>query len=178
MRRTALTLLLVGGVAIVFLTFWFVKGARPEAKESGAGDGPRAVASVRDVMTAILDPAADEVWGAVAVIESATGVEERAPRSEEDWQRVRRHALTIAESGNLLMVPGRAVDAEDWARLSRALVEAGGRAVAATEARDPARLLVAGEEVFAACAACHRAYWGERAPDAFAPLPPVPGSGR
>ncbi len=161
-------------------TIWLAVGggawardAAPVAAETASTSPTVPVATVKELMAEILDPAADEVWAAVAVIESADGVEERAPRTDEEWAYVRRHALTVAESGNLLALPGRAVDQETWVAMSRALVEAGIRVVEAVDARDAPRLLDAGELVYAACVLCHQAYWDED-PTTLPPFPADP----
>jgi hypothetical protein len=69
----------------------------------------RPVASVRDIMAGMVAPAADEVWGAVAVTSTAEGLEETAPETDEEWERVRFQALQLAEASNLLMMEGRSV---------------------------------------------------------------------
>lgn len=169
----------ITGAALGALVWWTagVSGQTPSraatrARPSSPAVATRPVASVKDVMTAILDPAADQVWAAVTVVESASGVEERMPRTEEEWAKVRGYAIAIAESGNLLALPGRAVDEGPWLAFSRALVDTGERAVRAAERKDTAALLDAGEQIYAACTQCHFVYWQPPPPEPPAPLPP------
>ena len=91
------------------------------------------VGDVKQLMTAILEPAAEVYWDAVGTIVDAKGTQEIRPASEEEWAAVGRAALLIAESGNLLMVEGRrpAADRDRWMTLSRALVAVGKQAIAA-----------------------------------------------
>jgi hypothetical protein len=116
------------------------------------------VADVKQVMTAILEPAAEVYWDASGTIIDTTGVHELAPANDEEWAAVWRAALMIAESGNLLMLEGRARDKDRWMTLSRAMVSVGKEAAAAALARDPAAVLEVGGRVYEACTACHAAY--------------------
>jgi len=119
---------------------------------------PEVVADVKQVMTAILEPAAEVYWDASGSILDAQGTHELAPTNAEEWAAVWRAALVIAESGNLLMLEGRARDRDAWMTLSRALVTVGKEAAAAAMARDPAAVLEVGGRVYEACTACHAAY--------------------
>jgi hypothetical protein len=109
-------------------------------------------------MASILEPAAEEYWDAVGTIEDAKGVVEVAPRTDEEWAAVRNSAYVVAESGNLLMMTGRARDTGDWMRLSQALLDVGQRAIAAAESKNAKAVFDAGAEVYEACVACHAKY--------------------
>ena len=69
----------------------------------------RPTATVKDIMTSIVDPEADVLWNSVATIVSLTGTEEREPRTDEEWAAVRRSAIQLVEATNLLRIPGRLV---------------------------------------------------------------------
>ena len=62
----------------------------------------RTTATVKDIMDSMVDPGADFMWQAVETIISANGVEEKAPRTDEEWKEVRRHAIMVLEATNLL----------------------------------------------------------------------------
>ena len=81
-----------------------------------------------------------------------------APAGDDDWRAVLNSALMLAESGNLLMLDGRARDDGEWMTMSRALVDAGVTAVRAVEVRDVDALLGAGDEIVVACETCHVPY--------------------
>ena len=143
------------------------------------------VATVRDVMTAIIDPSADFIWESVQIEATRTGTTRKAPSTDDEWAAVRRHALTIAEAANLLQLPGRAVapaedvkpvegsmdlppaavealiagDHDGWLRRARGLQDAARTALAAAERKDVNALLAAGETLDSACEACHSTYW-------------------
>jgi hypothetical protein len=73
--------------------------------------------------------------------------------------------LTLAESGNLLMIGDRAQDTREWIRMSQALIDAAGVALKAAEAKNPEALFDAGGEVYQACRQCHLRYWKESRQD-------------
>jgi hypothetical protein len=112
-------------------------------------------------MHAIVDPAADVLWGSVGTIITAEGTEEIYPRSEEEWLVVEYACITLMESGNLLMIGERAVDQGDWMLMSQAMVDAGKTALDAARSRDPERIFAIGGDVYASCTACHEQYWVE-----------------
>ncbi|MEN8161526.1 MAG: hypothetical protein ABFS41_15765 [Myxococcota bacterium] len=114
--------------------------------------------SVRDTMNWILLPAADVLWDSAGTIITADGSTELAPTTDEGWEAVRRNAALVAESGNLLMIPGRA-EGPDWVAYARSLHASGRLAMAAAEARDADALFDAGGAVYQACVACHTHYW-------------------
>jgi cytochrome c5 len=140
---------------LVFLTLPLVVGACRQTPSSPM----KPVVTVAELMQGVVDPAADVVWGAVGTIVTEQGVQEIFPRNDEQWGVVRTNAMILAESGNLLMVEGRARDRAEWITMSRALAQAGAVAVKAAEARDADAILAVGEQVYDACNACHRKYW-------------------
>ena len=69
----------------------------------------KAVATVQDLMLALVDPNADAIFGAVATTISIRGTETKAPKNDNEWAVVRNHALTLVETGNLLKIGGRRI---------------------------------------------------------------------
>src|SRR3989449_8263113 len=69
----------------------------------------RTTATVKDLMDSVVDPGSDYIWDSVETIVSAKGVEEKFPRTDEEWKQVRRHAIMLLEATNLLQMPGRHV---------------------------------------------------------------------
>jgi hypothetical protein len=70
--------------------------------------GPfRVVATVKDLMDAMLDPAGDFIFDAVATTVTPAGTVEKAPKNDAEWAVVRSNALILIEGANLLMMPGR-----------------------------------------------------------------------
>ena len=117
------------------------------------------VASVKQLMQATIEPSAEVLFEAVGTVVSASGVEEIAPKNDEEWASVRNSALTLAESGNLLMIGDRARDKGEWMKMSQALVGVGVVALKAAEAKNPQALFEAGGQVYEVCQQCHSRYW-------------------
>jgi cytochrome c556 len=113
-----------------------------------AAEPYKPVASVKQVMLSITIPASDIVFG--------VGSEE--PKTDADWLKVQNAALALAESGNLLLMPGRAVDKENWTKEALGMVDASSQALKAAEARSVDEVLAAGDKVYASCESCHKGY--------------------
>lgn len=145
--------------------------------------------TIKELMHGVIDPSADALWDAVSYDITAAGVVETIPRTNEEWYAVRRHALILAESANLLRVPGRRVapktpipslvdeppapedlppeqiqilidrDRAKFFRLAQGLIDAAVLAIRAADAKDVTRLSEAGDQLDRACEACHSEYW-------------------
>ncbi len=116
------------------------------------------VADVPTMMNGILEPAAETYWDAVGTIIDFDGIHEFRPETDEEWEQVRHAAYVLAESGNLLMMDGRAIDRSAWMGFSQDMIDVGRVAIAAAESRDFDRVFDAGAEVYAVCSACHASY--------------------
>jgi hypothetical protein len=190
-RRRALTLVL--GACLTANTGTipanaFSNGTVPRATAHAA---QTSVATIQDLMAALVDPSADSLWAAVSATTTATGTEEKQPRTDAEWLAVRHEALLLIEAANLLLTPGRRVadpghkteDAdipgiETPAHIARAIAAdparfvaavrglrtAGIAALSAVDARDPVALTAAGGQLDAACEACHLRYWYPHSP--------------
>ncbi len=158
--------------------------ARP-VQEKPAAPPFLPAASIQDLMQSLIDPAADALWESVSSETTATGTEERQPRTDAEWLAVRHLAIALQEAANLLMiarpvthggratedahVPGvstpqqirRTIDAspEAFHAGARAMQDAATQAVNAIDARSPAKLLVAGAKLDQACEKCHSQFW-------------------
>jgi cytochrome c556 len=81
------------------------------------------------------------------------------PKTEMDWANVRRSAITLAESGNLLTMPGRAPASQsDWAKDAKTLSGIGTAAYKAAQAKDFPALAALADSLDASCTACHKQY--------------------
>jgi hypothetical protein len=79
-------------------------------------------------------------------------------QDEKDWAVVRRGAVTLEESGNLLLTPGYARDQGEWAKDAKLLAAAGSAAYTAAQAKDLAALAALADRIDAACTGCHKQY--------------------
>ena len=130
---------------------------------SGCGGAPapppfKPVADTKLLMQAVIDPDADEIWDSVKTIVTAKGTEEIRPRTSEEWLAVRNRAVTLAESGNLLMMVPRAKDGGEWMERAKELVDTSERAIRAADAKNAEQLFTAGGDIYEACSNCHRKY--------------------
>ena len=114
--------------------------------------------SVLHLMEGPIAHAAEVYWDAVSTIVDEKGITENFPRNDEEWEQVWAAGVTIAESGNLLMMSPRAKDQDDWIKWSSQLVDIGVEAAKAAEAKDPEQVLGAGERVYNVCTGCHMQY--------------------
>jgi hypothetical protein len=173
--------------SVVAGSTWHVKPERPVLQ----GDYNPA-ATIKDLMDSIVDPSADDVWNAVTTTLDQQGTDKKEPRTDAEWATVRRGAVRLVESANLLMMPGRHMarpgeksttpgvelepaemetlvnqDRPNWNQRARALQGVALEVLQAVDARSPARLFDAGDRLDAACENCHRHYWypNEKIPD-------------
>lgn len=141
-------------------------------------------ASLQEIMHSIVDPNADDVWNSVATISTSAGIEERSPHTDEEWQAVRKHAITLAEAGNLLLIEGRpvahpgantsSVPAElsadqiqkaidenrpKFNSFALALQETTNQAIKAIDAKNTEELVRIGGKIDQVCESCHATFW-------------------
>lgn len=144
----------------------------------------RPVATIRDLMDSMVDPSADIIWESVATNVTATGKEDKQPRTPEEWAAVRRGAVTLVEATNLLIMPGRHVarpgemlnngseelgpeqieplinqDRAEWTKKAHGLHDAAMEALKAVDAKNVQGIFDAGHNIDVACENCHVKYW-------------------
>jgi hypothetical protein len=85
--------------------------ATPPASSSAApaaavlwGD-MKPVVSVKELMRDLIDPASDYIFDAVKIETTRSGTVETVPKTDEDWEKIRVGAVTLAEGVYLLKVP-------------------------------------------------------------------------
>lgn len=156
--------------------------------------------TIQELMTTVVDPSADALWEAVSTETSASGTVENQPASEEDWLALRQHALRLLQGADRLAAgglavarPGAALEDADVAGVLTApevqariaanpaafrdsaaeLGKTAREALAAIDARSPARLVAAGGRIDNACERCHMVFWypGAAQPSARWPAP-------
>jgi hypothetical protein len=115
-------------------------------------------ANMKELMLNVLDPAADGIWESVGTIMDVTGTHERFPQTDDEWAVVRMHALQLAESGNLLMLPSRSGGSAEWIVQAQALIEASNRAIKHIDAKDKDALFTVGGDIYDVCTNCHKQF--------------------
>ena len=115
-------------------------------------------ANMKDLMNNVLDPAADGIWESVGTIMTKEGTFEKFPSTDDEWAVVRMHAIQLAESGNLLLLPSRSGGSEDWITQSRALIDVSNRAIKTIDAKDKDALFTVGGDIYDVCTNCHKQF--------------------
>ncbi len=85
-------------------------------------------------------------------------IERNPPKTDVDWNVIRNQALTLAESGNLLMMPGRARDQDEWIKDSKLMIDVSAKAFKAAQAKDMQGIVALSEELSNSCIKCHLKY--------------------
>jgi len=144
------------------------------------------VVSVKELMRDLIDPLADNIFNAVSTVSTEQGTIETAPKTEEDWDRIRVGAVAMAETAYLLKVrrpfapagdlnnsvgPDAAElspdqitakvdkDPVEWNARIEALRNVGLQVLEIIKKKDAAELWDAAENLDTACESCHRSYW-------------------
>ncbi len=115
--------------------------------------------NTRDLMAGMIDASADALWDAVGTILDDDGETYWEPETEEDWLAVTGAAMTLMESGNLLMLGTRKRDDETWIQFSQEMIDASAIALDAAQRRDSQAVFDSGEIVYNSCNNCHSLYW-------------------
>ena len=149
--------LFVAGIGFV------IAGARAMQRGAPAAAGPAGpqivpVASIKQIMNGIVNPAALVVYGAVGSKVTAAGVENFQPKTDEEWANVGNSAAALIEGGNLLMMPGRAIDNGDWVKMTQAMIDGAKIALKAAAEKNPDGILEAGGPINEQCDNCHGRY--------------------
>ena len=113
---------------------------------------------MRELMLHVVEPAAEAYWDSVGTVMDMEGTRFFAPVTTEEWLVVENAAATLAEAGNLLLIPERRRDDPRWEQYASALIDSGRQALAAADSRDADAVFVAGGEVYVVCADCHAAF--------------------
>ena len=158
----------------------------PAAAKPSASQGSiyKPVATVREIMHAIIDPSSKIVFDAVSAVETPTGIVQKAPKTDEEWDNLRFSALRLVEGANLLMMSGRhiasgsdksaakdgelppdqieklvAKDRASWNRLAQQFSIAAQVALKAADEKNADGISEADEGIDGACENCHLKFW-------------------
>lgn len=146
----------------------------PAAPAAAAGPTPTAHANLAQVMRGIPFPASNLIFDtqtndpAAAAKPAEAGANATAQFSGVygGWQAVENSGLAIAETANLLLVPGRKCqngkpvpnDREDFKKFTQGLIDAGMAAYKAAQSKNLDAMVEVSGTVSDACAACHEVY--------------------
>ena len=106
------------------------------------------VGTMSDLMVKIIYPASDAIFY----------ITTRTPTTEAEWNELQGKALAVAESANLLMMPGRARDQDRWMADAKLMLDAGRAAYRAARAKDVPALEAVNDALYESCTSCHQHY--------------------
>jgi hypothetical protein len=149
--------LFISGIGFVIAGERTARAATPAAAAAAPVD-TAPVATIKQIMIGITNPAAFVIYEAVGTKSSAAGVEEIAPQNDEEWAKVGSAGAAVVESGNLMLIGNRAIDKGDWVKMTRDMMEQGKAAMKAAEAKDKEKIVEAGGELNTTCDNCHARY--------------------
>jgi len=144
------------------------------------------VVSVKELMRDMIDPIADNIFDSVAIVETPRGTVTHVPKTEEDWDKIRIGAVTLAEGAYLLKVQRPFAPAGDdrtkspvegeelspaqvkakvekdpvlWNAKIEALRNVGLEVMEIVRTRKVDELWDASDNLDAACESCHVQFW-------------------
>ena len=117
---------------------------------AGTGSKPeyQRIATMSQLMINIIYPTSDAIFY----------VDRNEPKSDVDWNSLSNQALTLAEAGNLLMLPGRSREQENWVKFSGMMIEAGSAAFKASQAKNIEGVRAVNDMLYRSCVECHQEY--------------------
>ena len=161
--------------------------ATPAPAPAAAAPVPyQVMASIQELMDAVIDPSADALWDSVSITETVKGTVFHQPHTDEEWQEARRHAIALIEGTNLLVMDGRklvapgspvldqgtsgVLSAEEgqkkfdaqhptFVQFAKALREAGTQMLTAIDKKDATAMMNAGAAMDGVCESCHLTFW-------------------
>jgi hypothetical protein len=163
-----------------------LKAPAPALVQAQVWGDLKPVVSVKELMRDMIDPASDFIFDAVSSVSTKKGVVETFPKTDQDWQKVRFGAVTMAEGVYLLKIPRpftppgdnnnsegpeplEASPAEIKAKLEKdpvlwnakieALRNVGLEVIEVVNKKDVNALWQAAEDLDEACENCHLEYW-------------------
>lgn len=157
--------------------------APQQAPQQSSTQSPAPAGTIHEMMENLIEPSADILWDSTAVLTDAKGVHDHAPKTQQEWDKVRYSAVMLAKAMDMLAVEGvrvvpdgdqisaggtldaAAIQARltanhaDFARHAANLQTIAAEALKAIDARDVKRLDAAGAKIDAACEGCHLQFW-------------------
>jgi len=147
--------LFISGIAFIIAS---ARGERSVAPVHADVPAAPPVATIKQIMNAIVLPNANVIYGAVGTTITGTKVEETVPRNDKEWAAVGDSAAAIVESGNMLLVGDRLIDKREWLSYTQRFIAAGKAALAAANDKKPEGIFAAGGDLNETCDACHEKY--------------------
>jgi hypothetical protein len=115
--------------------------------------------TLQQLMKTKVDPASKTYFDAVQYISDATGEHDIVPRTDADWEKVRKAAADLQDYGKLLQTDDYAKGRNpDWIKFSQAMVDAAKQGEDAAKARNVDKVFEMSGTIYNVCSACHMVY--------------------
>jgi len=150
------------------------RGTSPPTAARGASRGstPKVDANLLQLMRGILYPSSNVIFAAQEDLSKQAAAADPSVSPNPltstygGWQAVENAGLALAESANLIAMPGRMcsngkpapVQRADWVKFTQGLREAGRAAYKAAQSKNRDAIVDVSGTVSDACAACHDVY--------------------
>ena len=191
--RVGLRLAVRGGLLLCAgLTLSCSPSTPAPAPASAAAPAPalwgdmKPVVSVKELMRDMIDPIADNIFDSIAIVDTPHGTVQHVPKTDEDWDKIRIGAVTLAEGAYLLKVQRPFAPAGDdktkspvegeeltpaevkakvekdpvlWNAKIEALRNVGLEVIDIVKNKRVDELWDASDNLDAACESCHVAFW-------------------
>jgi len=106
------------------------------------------IGTMSQLMVNIIYPASDAIFY----------VDRKPPSNDAEWNALSNQALMVAESGNLLLMPGRAIDKGNWVKDTKLMIDAGAAAFKASRAKNIEGVRAVNDALYESCVTCHMHY--------------------
>jgi len=128
---------------------------------------PRPIGNLKQVMRSVPYPNSNVIFD----------VQTKPPKDDASWKAVENAAMAIAETANLITLPGRLredgkpvpVANADWVKFSQALIPAGQACYKAAQAKNADAVGMCTDMLSDSCSNCHDIYRDKPQPAAAAP---------
>jgi hypothetical protein len=104
--------------------------------------------TMKQLMLDLIHPASNDILLTVS---------RGGPSDEKEWASVRHSALTLSESGNVLIAQGQ-FSSDAWVKAAKLLADAGSDAYKAAQSKDAKAFLAITARIDASCTNCHKQF--------------------
>lgn len=183
--------LLAAGALVLLAACQPASPSKPVAEATPPPVMPRPQASVIELMSGMVAPTADLIWGAVGTEDGPKGPVDKKPTTDKDWADLRQKVVLMAEAANLLAIPGREVilpgqklanpagpgdltpeKAQEkiraewpaWLAFTQAMQNSALETLKKVDAKDVDGFVEAGGAIDESCESCHKRFWYPDAP--------------
>jgi cytochrome c553 len=174
-RRAGYGLLVLSAFSVEYSVAQTPAGSPPPGRSQGRAAAPAAKveANLGQLMKGILFPNSNVIFAAqnqnpadVPPAKDPSAATDPLTDTYGKWEAVENSALALAESANLLTIPGRKcangrpvpLANPDWARFVEGLRDAGMKAYQAAQSKSQDKIVDASDAMSTACSNCHEKY--------------------